>query len=50
MNTKYELNIENEAQFLISSEEFGMFAVNCPECNQKILVTRLRAHMSLNHK
>lgn len=40
----------NANQYLISEEEFGMFAVNCPKCNQKILVTRLRAHILLNHK
>lgn len=36
-------------QFLISAEEFGMLAVNCPECDRKILITRIRAHLALNH-
>lgn len=39
----------NVKQYLISEEEFGILSVICPECNQKTLITRLRAHMVLNH-
>lgn len=39
----------NQIQYWISEEEFGILAIPCHKCHRKILITRLTAHIQLNH-
>lgn len=39
----------NHKEYLISQEEFEKLAVTCNYCNSRVLITRLAAHIRLNH-
>jgi hypothetical protein len=36
-------------EYIISQEEFEKLAVTCNYCDSRVLITRLTAHIILNH-